>query len=91
MHLQGLIGLRRQYHKRSCGNRGQNNYQEVHQGRTVAPVSPQGGGRVHHICLQSVLDLFEDMYIFQGKDPKERRYITRAHLPEMIAFLGTPL
>ena len=31
------------------------------------------------------------MYMFHSKDPKERRYITRAHLAEMIALLGTSL
>lgn len=31
------------------------------------------------------------MYMFHSKDSKERRNITRAHLPEMIALLGTPL
>ena len=28
--------------------------------------------------------------MFYGKDPKERRYMTRAHIAEMIAVLGPP-
>lgn len=28
--------------------------------------------------------------MFYGKDPKERRYMTRAHLAEMIALMGCP-
>lgn len=37
-----------------------------------------------------IWDLFEGKHIFYGKDPKERRYMTRAHLAEMIALMGPP-
>ncbi|KAL8720126.1 MAG: hypothetical protein Q9225_002971 [Loekoesia sp. 1 TL-2023] len=39
-------------------------------------------------CL--VWDLFEGKHMFYGKDPKEKRYMTRAHLAEMIALMGPP-
>lgn len=28
--------------------------------------------------------------MFYGRDPKEERYMTRAHLADMIALLGRP-
>ena len=34
--------------------------------------------------------LFEGKHIFYGKDPKESKYTTRAHLAEMIALMGPP-
>ncbi|KAL9131739.1 MAG: hypothetical protein Q9217_000414 [Psora testacea] len=37
-----------------------------------------------------VWDLFEGKHLFYGKDPKERRYMTRTHLAEMIALMGPP-
>lgn len=39
-------------------------------------------------CL--IWDLFEDKHMFYGKDPKEKSYMTRAHLAEMIALMGPP-
>ncbi|KAI9698963.1 MAG: hypothetical protein M1836_003152 [Candelina mexicana] len=39
-------------------------------------------------CL--IWDLFEGKHMFYGKDPKERRYMTRAHLADMIALMGPP-
>ncbi|KAL9609834.1 MAG: hypothetical protein Q9167_005422 [Letrouitia subvulpina] len=39
-------------------------------------------------CL--IWDLFEGKHLFSGRDPKERRYMTRAHLAEMVALMGTP-
>ena len=37
-----------------------------------------------------IWDLFEGKHIFCGKDPKEKRYMTRALLAEMIALMGPP-
>ncbi|KAL8788594.1 MAG: hypothetical protein Q9195_007238 [Heterodermia aff. obscurata] len=37
-----------------------------------------------------IWDLFEDRHLFYGVDPKERAYMTRAHLAEMIALIGPP-
>lgn len=28
--------------------------------------------------------------MFYGRDPKEKRYMTRAHMAEMIAMMGPP-
>ncbi|KAL9092102.1 MAG: hypothetical protein Q9165_004535 [Trypethelium subeluteriae] len=39
-------------------------------------------------CL--IWDLFEGKHMFYGKDPKEMKYMTRAHLAEMIALMGPP-
>ena len=39
-------------------------------------------------CL--IWDLFEGKHMFYGKDPKEKKYMTRAHLAEMIALMGPP-
>lgn len=36
-----------------------------------------------------IWDLFDDKHIFYGKDPKERRYVTRAHLARDDRFDGT--
>ncbi|KAL8832016.1 MAG: hypothetical protein Q9170_005049 [Blastenia crenularia] len=40
--------------------------------------------------MLKIWDLFEDKHLFNGKDPKERKYMTRAHLAEIIAILGPP-
>lgn len=37
-----------------------------------------------------IWDLFEDKHLFYGKDPMEDKYLTRAHLAEMIALMGPP-
>ncbi|KAF1919640.1 kinase domain-containing protein [Ampelomyces quisqualis] len=37
-----------------------------------------------------IWDLFEDKHLFYGIDPVEKRYLTRAHLAEVIAMLGPP-
>ncbi|KAH8722359.1 kinase domain protein [Phaeosphaeriaceae sp. PMI808] len=37
-----------------------------------------------------IWDLFEGKHMFYGKDPKEKRYMTRAHISEMIAIMGPP-
>lgn len=37
-----------------------------------------------------IWDLFEGTHLFSGQDPKEERYLTRAHLAEMIALMGAP-
>ena len=39
-------------------------------------------------CL--IWDLFENKHMFLGKDPKEEKYMTRAHLSEMVALMGPP-
>ncbi|KAM0799828.1 CMGC protein kinase [Usnea florida] len=39
-------------------------------------------------CL--VWDLFEGKHLFYGNDPQEGRYMTRAHLADMIALMGVP-
>ncbi|KAL8856069.1 MAG: hypothetical protein Q9178_007325 [Gyalolechia marmorata] len=39
-------------------------------------------------CL--IWDLFEGRHIFHGIDPEKGRYLTRAHLAEMIALMGPP-
>ncbi|KAL9000350.1 MAG: hypothetical protein Q9169_001067 [Polycauliona sp. 2 TL-2023] len=39
-------------------------------------------------CL--IWDLFEGKHMFYGNDPKERKYMTRAHLAEMVALIGPP-
>ncbi|KAL9077952.1 MAG: hypothetical protein Q9157_003134 [Trypethelium eluteriae] len=38
----------------------------------------------------NIWDLFEGKHMFYGKDPKEMRYMTRAHLAEMVALMGPP-
>ncbi|KAI4265648.1 MAG: hypothetical protein LQ337_008952, partial [Flavoplaca oasis] len=37
-----------------------------------------------------IWDLFEGKHLFYGWDPKEGKYMTRAHLADMIALLGPP-
>ncbi|KAI9889213.1 MAG: hypothetical protein M1814_005662 [Vezdaea aestivalis] len=37
-----------------------------------------------------IWDLFEDKHLFYGHDPIEKRYLTRAHLAEMVALMGPP-
>ncbi|KAK6209855.1 hypothetical protein QIS74_11439 [Colletotrichum tabaci] len=37
-----------------------------------------------------IWDLFEGRHLFQGSDPKEKKYLTRAHLAELVALLGPP-
>ncbi|KAM0325025.1 hypothetical protein ACHAQA_007561 [Verticillium albo-atrum] len=37
-----------------------------------------------------IWDLFEGRHLFHGNDPKENRYLTRAHLAELVALLGPP-
>ncbi|KAL8875344.1 MAG: hypothetical protein Q9192_009061, partial [Flavoplaca navasiana] len=37
-----------------------------------------------------IWDLFEGKHLFYGRDPKEGKYMTRAHLADMIALLGPP-
>lgn len=39
-------------------------------------------------CL--VWDLFEGKHMFNGIDPKEEKYMTRAHVSEMVALMGLP-
>lgn len=42
------------------------------------------------IRLIQIWDLFEGQHLFYGRDPKENKYLTRAHLAEMIALMGPP-
>ncbi|KAK4133834.1 CMGC protein kinase [Trichocladium antarcticum] len=37
-----------------------------------------------------IWDLFEGRHLFYGHDPERDRYLTRAHLAEVIALLGPP-
>lgn len=37
-----------------------------------------------------IWDLFEGRQLFQGDDPEQKRYRTRAHLAELVALLGPP-
>ncbi|KAI9654918.1 MAG: hypothetical protein M1821_005671 [Bathelium mastoideum] len=37
-----------------------------------------------------IWDLFEGKHMFYGDDPVEERYLTRAHLAEVVAMLGLP-
>lgn len=37
-----------------------------------------------------IWDLYEDKHLFYGIDPTEKRYLTRAHLAELVAMLGPP-
>ncbi|KAL8971741.1 MAG: hypothetical protein Q9197_003115 [Variospora fuerteventurae] len=37
-----------------------------------------------------IWDLFEGKHLFYGSDPKEDKYMTRAHLADMIALMGPP-
>jgi nucleolar complex protein 3 len=37
-----------------------------------------------------IWDLYEDKHLFYGIDPLEKRYLTRAHLAEVVAMLGPP-
>jgi serine/threonine-protein kinase SRPK3 len=37
-----------------------------------------------------IWDLYEDKHLFYGIDPIEKRYLTRAHLAELVAMLGPP-
>ncbi|KAI4704940.1 hypothetical protein J4E89_009525 [Alternaria sp. Ai002NY15] len=37
-----------------------------------------------------IWDLYEDKHLFYGIDPIEKRYLTRAHLAEVVAMLGPP-
>ncbi|KAL9004338.1 MAG: hypothetical protein Q9188_002851 [Gyalolechia gomerana] len=37
-----------------------------------------------------IWDLFEGKHMFNGRDPKQRRYMTRAHLADMMALMGPP-
>ncbi|KAL8848489.1 MAG: hypothetical protein Q9221_006491 [Calogaya cf. arnoldii] len=37
-----------------------------------------------------IWDLFEGKHLFYGRDPKENKYLTRAHLADMIALMGPP-
>ncbi|KAL8885807.1 MAG: hypothetical protein Q9215_006388 [Flavoplaca cf. flavocitrina] len=37
-----------------------------------------------------IWDLFEGKHLFYGRDPKEGKYMTRAHLADMVALLGPP-
>ncbi|KAI4174630.1 MAG: hypothetical protein LQ343_002203 [Gyalolechia ehrenbergii] len=58
--------------------------------------------RAPEVCLQAswsysidiwnvgCLDLFEGKHMFNGRDPKQRRYMTRAHLADMMALMGPP-
>lgn len=39
-------------------------------------------------CL--IWDLYEGKHMFYGQDPKEKMYMTRAHLSEMVALMGPP-
>ena len=40
--------------------------------------------------MQQIWDLYEDKHLFHGIDPTEKRYLTRAHLAEVVAILGPP-
>ncbi|KAL9013981.1 MAG: hypothetical protein Q9173_001356 [Seirophora scorigena] len=37
-----------------------------------------------------IWDLFEGRHMFNGRDPKSEKYMTRAHLAEIFALLGPP-
>ncbi|KFY92746.1 hypothetical protein V500_04049 [Pseudogymnoascus sp. VKM F-4518 (FW-2643)] len=37
-----------------------------------------------------IWDIFEGKHLFNGQDPKQGRYTTRAHLTELISILGPP-
>jgi hypothetical protein len=37
-----------------------------------------------------IWDLYENKHVFHGIDPVEKRYLTRAHLAELVAMLGPP-
>jgi serine/threonine-protein kinase SRPK3 len=37
-----------------------------------------------------IRDLYEDNHLSYGIDPTEKRYLTRAHLAELVAMLGPP-
>ncbi|KAJ8116979.1 hypothetical protein OPT61_g1714 [Boeremia exigua] len=37
-----------------------------------------------------IWDLYEDKHLFHGIDPIKKRYLTRAHLAELVAILGPP-
>jgi nucleolar complex protein 3 len=37
-----------------------------------------------------IWDLYEDKHLFHGIDPIGKRYLTRAHLAELVAMLGPP-
>ncbi|CAG8956198.1 hypothetical protein HYFRA_00012115 [Hymenoscyphus fraxineus] len=37
-----------------------------------------------------IWDIFEGKHLFTGQDPKKGRYMTRAHLRELISILGPP-
>jgi serine/threonine-protein kinase SRPK3 len=37
-----------------------------------------------------IWDLYENKHLFYGIDPTERRYLTRAHLAELVTMLGPP-
>jgi hypothetical protein len=37
-----------------------------------------------------IWDLYEDKHLFYGIDPTEKRYLTRAHLAELVAMVGPP-
>ncbi|KAL8644364.1 MAG: hypothetical protein Q9226_007801 [Calogaya cf. arnoldii] len=37
-----------------------------------------------------IWDLFEGKRLFHGRDPKEKKYMIRAHLADMIALMGPP-
>ncbi|KAL8748354.1 MAG: hypothetical protein Q9184_007364 [Pyrenodesmia sp. 2 TL-2023] len=45
-------------------------------------------GDVEH--NEDIRDLLEGKHMFYGKDPKEKRYMTRAYLADMIALMGPP-
>lgn len=40
--------------------------------------------------MKQVWDLFECKHMFYGNDPDGKGYSTRAHLAEVIGFLGLP-
>lgn len=40
--------------------------------------------------VAQIWDLYEDKHLFYGIDPIEKRYLTRAHLAELVAMLGLP-
>ena len=37
-----------------------------------------------------IWDLYEGKHLLYGIDPTEKRYLTRAHLTELVAMLGLP-
>ncbi|KAL9594821.1 MAG: hypothetical protein Q9219_006812 [cf. Caloplaca sp. 3 TL-2023] len=45
--------------------------------------------RAPEVCLK-IWDLFEGKHMFYGHDPEKKKYMTRAHLAEMIALMGPP-